>query len=423
MSIELLSAVAPQPRVTRNTPYEVCVYRTRTGQVVRWLPVYGTPRWESGINMTGSWSVQVPLDSRLVSKSDISQLAEPWYWSWAIVKGGSIFQAGPVLTESYNDGDVFTTFTGAGLWALYRQKRVLYNADWDPGAPAANINSIDADFAFGPGTVSPRGAPIPVERRNLSLHTIIKRLLENEQDKPGGTVPLATLPDDVSGTSERDYLAGELAYTGARMFEVTQVEEGPEFELWPEFSNSERSYIRHVPVIGNQRIGRLDYPHAWSYRKALVKLGSDSDGNSMVTRRWDRGAGFDRNVKTGYDNDLDGVTLGSFLQKPLLESVGQLHSDVDDVAVLFDYARADVNSGQKPVLNLTVEVTMEGDAGDGGMPPSPTFDSVRNGDTGTLHVYGHPRLRDGPYSIRVLRMASGSSHKLGRLTVEILGAP
>lgn len=422
MTVELSALLgnSPAPKITRNTPYEVCVYRTRTGEVVRWIPVYGTPRWESGINMTGTWAVQVPLDSRLINKSDITQLTDPWYWSWAIVKGRSIFQAGPVVTEVANDGEVYTTFTGVGLWGLYRQKRLLYNATW---TPSTDVNSPDADFAFGPGTESVRGAPIPADRRNLSLHTILKRLLQNEQAKPGGAVPLATLPADIGGTSEREYLASELAYSGNRMFELTQVVNGPEFELWPEFIDTDRSGVRHVPVIGNPRIGRLDYPHAWSYRKALAKLGSELDGSAMVTRRWDRGAGFDRNVRAGFSQDMEGVTSGSFQQRPLLESVGQLHSDSDDVDALSAYAQADVESGQRPILNLDLEVTMEGDAGNGGDPPSPTLDSVRNGDTGILHVYGHPRRKDGPYYIRVLKMGNGSSAKRGKLTVEILGAP
>jgi hypothetical protein len=420
MSIELFQASAAAPRVTRNTRYEVHVYRTRTGEIVQRLPLVGTPRWESGLNLTGMWSVQVSLDERLVSKQSLRQLTESWYWSWAIVQGGSVFQAGPVTSSSYQDGNDYVTVNGMGLWALYKQKRILINAG---RASVSNINAQDADFAFGPGTESEHGAPIPLARRNLSLHTIIKRLLENEQAKPGGSVPLATLPADIAGAAEREFLASQLASTGNRIFEITQVVNGPELELWPEFANTERSSIRHVATIGNTRIGRLDFPHAWSYRKALVSLGEELDGSGLVSRRWDRGAGFDRNVRTGFAEDLDGVTSGAFQQRPLLESVGQLHSDEGDADVLNGYAQADLAAGRKPILSLPIEVTMEGDAGDGKMPPSPTFDSVRNGDTGVLHVYDHPWRPDGPYYVRVLKMGSGSGPKRGRLTVEILEQP
>lgn len=422
MTFETLQAFAqpPQPRVTRNTRYEVYVYRTRTGEVVDRLPLVGTPRWESGVNLTGSWSVQVSLDSRYVSKDKLRQLIQAWYWSWAIVQGGRIFQAGPVVSTSYRDGENYVTVNGLGLWGLYKQKRVLINA---ARLTNGGIATSDADFAFGTGTESEHGAPIPIERRNLSLPTIMKRLLENEQDKPGGAVPLATLPDDIAGDSVREFLASQLAYTGNRMHELTQVVDGPELELWPEFIDTERDGIRHVPRIGNPRIGRLDFPHAWSYRQALVSFGEDSDGSGVTSRRWDRGAGFDRNIRAGFAENLDGVTSGTFQQSPLLESVGQLHSGSEDIAELNDYAQADLDSGRSPIVSLPVEVTMEGDAGDGKDPPSPTFDSVHNGDTGVMHVYNHPWRKDGPYFVRVLKMGSGSTSKRGTLTVEILRQP
>lgn len=419
MSLELMSfASNPQPRVTRNTPYRVCVYRTRTGEVVKWLPLAATPRWESGINMPGSWQVMVSLDQRYLTKSELSGLTEAWYWSWAIVQGSSIYQAGPVISESFGDGgDTHTTVSGIGLWGLYKEKRVLINA---ARANAGAVTPTDADFAFGTGTVSEKGAPIPLERRNLNLATVAKRILENEQAKAGGAVPLVIPLVDGAGSTVRDWLASDLAMTGNRLFDLTQVQGGPEIELRAEFADTERSHVQHVALIGNPRIGRLDYPHAWSYGKALTNLGIERDGSRMITHRWDRGAGFDRNVRTGFAANTDGVTTGSFQQRPLLESVGQLHSDNADQASLDGYAAAEVSTGQSAMLNLTVEVSIEGDDGTGGDPPSPTMDSLRNGDTGIFNVRNHPRLSDGTYYIRVLKMGSGSSAKRGRLTVDLL---
>jgi hypothetical protein len=290
-------------------------------------------------------------------------------------------------------------------------------------ASVSDVNAQDADFAFGPGATSPRGAPIPADRRNLSLHTIAKRLLENEQAKSGGALPIALPAADIAGNSEREYLASEVKYTGDRLFELTQVNNGPEIEFWPRFTTIERNSIQHLVDIGNPRIGRLDYPHSWTYRKALVTLGEEMDGSEMTSRRWDRGAGFDRNVKYGFAENMDGVTSGPFQQRPLLESVGQLHSDAEDATLLNGYASADLQSGQQPLLNLVAEVTLEGDAGDGDQPPSPTFDSVRNGDTGLFQVYQHPRLKDGLYHVRVIKMGNGATSKLGKLTVEVLAQP
>jgi hypothetical protein len=419
----LSGAIPPQPRVTRNTPYEVCVYRTRTGEVVKWLPIVGVPRWERGLNIVGSWSVRVSLDQSLLTKDELSRLIEPWHWSWAIVQGRSIHQAGPVLSEDFaDDGSQHTTISGVGLWALYKEKRVLYNKDV---YVIPVLQGIDADVAFGPGTTSDKGGPIPLANRDLSLHTIVKRLLENEQGKGGGAVPLV-LPDDVPGDSARTFLGAELATTGNRIYEITQVRNGPEVEFVPQFTDTERTGIEHQVYIGNPRLGQLGYEHSWTYGKALTKLGFISDGSRMVNRRWDRGSGFERNVQTGFFEDDDGVTAGipvSWQTMPLLETVGQEHTDNGNPVELIDYARADVERGLSSELNLAAEVTLEGDSGDGSDPPSPTFDSVSPGDTASFHVYGHPRLRDGRYQVRILRMSASSSYKRGVLTVEVLGRP
>lgn len=410
------SFYVPQPRQLSQEPYEVCVYRTRTGRVVQWLPVVGLPRWESGLNITGSWQVQVSLDPSLLSKMELSQLIEPWQWSWAIVQGSHIHQAGPVVTEDFSDdGGNYTTVSGVGLWGLYMKKRVLAKGN---RTFYARMDNTDADLAFGPGTVSEKGIPIPVSNRNLSLHTIMKRLFENEQLKPGGALPI-TLPGDIAGARERQYMANEFAYTGQRQYELTQVIEGPELELVPEFANVERSSVRHRVSIGNPRLGQLGYPHTWTYRRALARLGFIASGEEMHHAHWERGSGFERNVVYDYAGNLTGVTDGYQLI-PLLEDVGQ-HNDEASSAVLAGYADAAVAQSVTVQRELSVEVTLEGDAGDHDLPPSPRFSAVSNGDTGILNVRDHPRLPDGRYFVRILRKSQGSSYKQGTFHVDLLG--
>lgn len=412
-----MTATFPQNKTITSTPYEVFVYRLRTGEVVRKMPFTGTPGWESGINITGSWSVNVALFDESLTKDELNQVMDPWYWGWAIVRGYSIVQAGPVVSEDFNDGDDITTVTGAGLWALYKEKRILANAS--RGFTGA-VEGTDADVAFGPGTMSDKGSPIPPENRNLSLHTILKRLLENEQAKGGGSVPLV-LPADIAGDATRTYLGPELAMTGARMYEITQVNGGPEFELMPEFTDTTRHFIRHVARIGNPRLGQLGYPWAWRYRSALTALGFISDGSRMTNRHFERGGGFDRNVLVGFYQDMEGVTEGTFQTEPLLEAVGSSHTNNNSLDELNQYAVSEVENGLKPELNFNAEVSIEGDTGDGELPPSPVIDLVENGDTGVFQVLDHPRLPDGNYYIRVLRKKSASKRDRVSLITEVLG--
>lgn len=406
----------PEPRQLSQEPYEVCVYRTRTGQVVKWIPFEGLPRWDSGVNIIGSWQVRTTLDPRLLPKQELSQVIDPWYWSWAIVQGAHIHQAGPVVSEDFDDdGSNSTTINGVGLWGLYMKKRVLAKGT----RPIfAMMETADCDVAFGTGTVSEKGIPIPVANRNVSLHTIMKRLFENENSKPGGALPIV-LPADIAGASVRQYMANEFAYTGQRQYELTQVNNGPELELVPEFANAERSQIQHRVAIGNPRLGQLGYPHSWSYRKALTRLGFISTGESMRNVHYERGTGFERNVVYSYAENRSEVIDG-YQTTPLLEDVGQ-HNDESSHSTLLSYATASIARNLSVERELSVEVTMEGDAGGNELAPSPRFSSVSNGDTGVLNVRGHPRLPDGRYFIRILRKSGGSSFKRGTLSVELLG--
>lgn len=408
------------PKIVTTSPYEVFVYRTRDGSVVQRIPFKGTPRWEHGLNVPGSWQVEVALDSRYISRSVLAQLIEPWDWSWAIAVGSVIAQAGPVTSEDFSDdGSGTTTVSGVGLWGMYKEKRVLANA---ARLSTSGISTVDADLAFGPNATSDKGIPVPVANRNVSLYTIAKRIVENEQAKPGGSVPLA-LPDaswEVAGTSVREYLASELAFTGARLYELTQVQGGPEIMLTAEFTSTDRTSIRHRVEIGKPRLGQLGYPHAWTYQKACTKLSYVKASERVGNRWWEKGGGFDRNVITGFSEDLTNVT-GGFLNRVLLEDVGQEHTSSDNATELTGYASADITNGMSAELEFAMEVTLAGDVGDGSAPPSPSFDKVNPGDTGVVFVRNHPRLRDGAYSVRIVRKASASTTGRGQLSTQILG--
>lgn len=409
---------APLKKTLTPVPYEVCVYSTRTGVVFDWLPIVDIPRWERGINIAGSWSVNVALDTRYITRDRLNKLTSPkWYWSFGICQGTRLFQAGPVVSEDFNDdGSNQTTFTGGGLWRLLTDKRVLVNAS---RPSVSGIAVIEADVAFGTGTTSDKGGPIPVANRNISLHTICKRLVENELAKSGGTLPIS-LPADIAGSAVRTFQGPEMASTGQRLFEATQVLDGPEIEFIPRFTSDDRTSIEHVMNIGNPRLGLLNYPHTWATGQAATKLGFISDGQVMTDRRWDRGAGFDRNVITGFAENMDGVTTGSYQTRPLLESVGTSHSNSDNVTELNGYAAADLFDGRTADLQLSVEVSMAGDTGTGDAPPSPRFVDVSPGDTAKLRVRNHRRLPDSVYEIRILRMGPGSTVGFGQLVVEVL---
>jgi hypothetical protein len=413
----------PQPKITSTQPYEVCAYHTRTGEVAGWLPLAELPEWERGLNIAGSWSVAVSLDDRYVTKDVLNGWSTEWDWSWAIVQGTQIWQAGPVKGEDYHaDGDNQSDFSGVGLLTLLVEKRVLVNKN---RTSRGVITDIDADLAFGTGTVSEKGAPIPAANRNLALATVIKRLFENTLGEPGGDLPIDVPTEDYTGDTERSYPGYELATPGGRALDITQVIDGPEMELVPYFTTTARKFVRHRLLIGTpantNRLGNLTYPHVWDTGRGLCQVGFSRNGERRTTRTWEKGEGSDRNTNAEFAEDLDGVTTGHAAgTRPLLETVGTGHANAKEADTLQSYADSDIVNGSRSTLTLSVEVRTDATDGQGKRSRSPRLIEVSPGDTGILNVTDHRRLPDGPYEIRILRMHGNRTVDRATLDVQVL---
>jgi hypothetical protein len=413
----------PQPKTTLNLPYEVAVYRTRTGEVVGWIPFTTIPDWQRGLNIAGAWTVYPTLDTRLISKEQLTAWTVEWDWSWAICQGTHIWQAGPVKGESYSeDGANSTQVYGVGLMTLLTEKRVLVNA---ARTTRAGIKQIDADVAFGPGTTSPKDSPIPVANRNLALATIIKRIFENALAEPGGDLPIDLDTVDYTADNERTYPGYELGTPGGRAFDITQVNNGPEMELVPRFTSVTRKFVRHRLMVGtpanNGRLGQLGYPHTWDSGRGLRSVGFERTGEARTTRHWEKGGGSDRNVITAFAEDLTSVTTGPGAGlRPLLETVGNTHTNDEAAGLLQSYADSALVNGSRPKTTLSVEVRMDGSDGAGSPSGSPRLQAVSPGDTAVLNISGHRRLPNGRIEVRILRMSSTREPDRARLETQVL---
>lgn len=408
---------SPQVRRVPVAPYEVCAYRTRTGEVMAWIPCARLPDWERGINMSGSWSAYPTLDSKEMPKSELNGLIDPWDWSWAIVQGQKIWQAGPVLGESYNDGTNSTRVYGTGLWQLLTDKRGMFSPS---RASTSSITAFDADIPFGTGTLSGLGVTIPAANKNLNLRGIAKRLVEIAIgiSTDARYLPI-TLPTNgtFSGTASRDYPGYDMSSFGQRIYELTQIDGGPEIELIPRFTNTNRKFIEHQMVMGDPRLGQSGFYHVWASGRGIVKLDVGIDGQQKGNRFWDRGAGMDRNINLGFSEDQSAVNAtGSTV--PLLEEIGNLHTDVEDPAntILNGYAKALRDTNLRAITQVSPTISMNGTDGNGELSESPNLTEVSPGDLGLLKVLNHRRLPDGSFLVRIARMRGAG---LNRATLDV----
>lgn len=400
----------PRPRVVFE-PFVVRVFETRTGRVAYVVPYVGLPTWNRGVNQVGAWRVTIPIAE--IGKDNLEGLINPWRFSWAICQGSKIWQAGPVVSEDYSGGPN-TTVVGSGLWQLFTAKRLVLNP---ARATLAGISQADADVAFGPTDTSPVGSVIPVANQNLSLHTIAKRLVQTVTGAAGGNVPLV-YPADIAGTAERTYPGYEMAPLGQRLFELTQVIDGPELEFAPSFTDETgKQSVQWVMRIGNSRLGNLTFPHAWDFGKAMIDINRSNDGGEFSTRDFERGNGMNRDLVSGfYDAPIGGDSAAM-----LLENVGQEHTQSTNLAELNGFAQAAVLSSSLSTSNYTATVRIPGDDGEGYATGSPQLSSVDVGDNCTAQIRGHARLVDGEYGFRIAAISSGQRPQEAVLSLQYLG--
>jgi hypothetical protein len=413
-------AAEAEARSVGIDPPELCAYETRTGIVRRWLPLADWPDWERGLNLAGSWQASVPLDSRYISKEELTAFSTPYYFSWAVVQGNKIWQAGPVTGEDYAGGGATrTTISGVGMLGFLTAKRLMLNP---ARATRRGAAAIDADIVFSPNPTSPIQSPVPAANQNLALPSIAARIVEIVLAEPGGDLPIDIASTTIPGTAERTYPGYDLGYVGERLTELTQAENGPEIEFDPYFTTPDRTLVRHRMLVGNRRLGALATTSAvrWDSDKALVDLAFGKDGTVQLHRAYQRGSGMDRNTLIGFAENLAGVTSGPNQVMPLLEDVNSSHTQVELLSTLDGYARADVATDVAPALTLRPTVRIAGDDGKGRNTRSPNLAQVSSGDVAVLEVLDHPRLADGSYTVRVIRFKSARSAVEAAMDVQVL---
>lgn len=383
---------------TAPVPWRLFVASTVSGTVVADVPFVGNPQWGARLNEVGSLQVDVPLGGTGIDKADLDGYVASWRWTWGLAYGSCIVQAGPVVGERYDGTSQHTTIAATGLWGLFSGKRVLVNPAWSPGL---HWEQATYDVIL-----------------DGSLHTIAKRLIETDLSRTGHQLPIV-LPEDIAGTAQRTYYGYDLAYVGARLQELTQVDDGPEVEFRPEWTDSTHSAIQWRMRIGNPRLGQLGYPHAWDYGQALTTVGVDTDGSTQTFGHWCKGDGMERTTTGSYVEDrslVDGV--GGNYGWPMLEDVDSDHSSARDFLTLRGWSTAYVATHHYGTRLLSATVRVDGTDGQGHQTGSPSLDVITSGDNARLTVRGHRRLPDGTYSQRILGLGPGPDLSTVALTLQ-----
>ncbi len=395
--------------------YRLAVASTISGQVVGDLPFTAVPTWSRVLNGSGTLSgVSVPLNPARLDADMAQRLQEPWRWSVLWCYGQAILQAGVLsgITVDDTQKPSVAALNTTTLWEFLTHKRLVLTPGADIGTDAANV-------VFGP--TSPDAA-----NHNLSLHSIARRLVELATVQPTYQLPII-LPDTITGTNVRTYLGADLATTGTRLSELTQVDQGPEVEFAPEFADSTQGYIRWRMRIGNNRLGQLGFPHAWDYQRALLSLSAGIDGVDMTFNVTSKGQDT-RTVSSATPPVASGALISAAASDttytgqgwPALQTADTGHTSTIDTATVSGYATAAVTTHKVPIKTATAHISINGLDNQGRQTGAPSIDLVSVGDTAFFGVTGHPFLVDGQYGARILTLESGSDAYTAKMVVQVL---
>lgn len=370
------------------------VVETVTGRIIGDVPYVGVPRHSSGLNLTGDLNLTIPVGGNAISKELLGSYMDPWRFSFGLSWGTHIFQCGPLVTyQSQTSGNgAVVQAACAGIWALFTLKRLLVNPEWI----GTDVTAPEADTVL----------------TNLSLHTIAKRLVENDLDR-NGDLPIV-LPADIAGTQSRTWPGYDLATVGERLGQLTQGLDAPELEFRPRFTDQTQMAVEWAMRIGNPRLGDLGLPHAWDYNQALTNLDEAVDGSRQTFRSWVRGNGMERGLLTGVAEDTSLADVGW----PMLEAVDGSHTSTIDLTELSGWAQANVLAYRRPVRAWSAEVRIDGTNGQNQLSGSPQISVVASGDTARFGVKDHAWIPDGLYGRRIIGIQSGQSHETVSLVLQ-----
>jgi hypothetical protein len=358
--------------------WRVMVAETTTGTLLADVTPRDLPSFTRKLTDRGQWTVNVVPDDAANASLDFHALTDAGRFTWVILCGSVVAQAGPTFSYSYDEGSRALSVSGTGLAGLF-DRRVLRNS-----APYTAIANPSEDV-----TIS-----------NRSLRGIAREIVATNLAQTGYNLPI-DLPAPESGTNTRTYYGYDLATVWSRLQDLSGVIGGPELDFWPYLVPAENK-LRWQLLIGNPLLGDQQSAAVWDYTGALSAIDVDVNGSaSPATRVWVKGSGTERSLLTGYAEDPTLIGLGF----PPTDYVDGDHTSVTEQGTLQGYAAADLAAFRTPTETWKCSIRIDG-ATDAGIEVSPALGGWSLGDAPIFGVSGHPWIPDGQYRRRILAYSS-----------------
>ena len=303
---------------------QVRVFRAIDGAPIEGSNIvpFGECSWKLALNEAGSMDIRIPA-SRLFSQWSARSKLRPWYAVAALIDGGEVIHAGPVLRRKWTPrGGLGVTVGGA--WDLF-SKRLVLNHDLEAAW-------VDGEVLLDEDNPSPEWV---LQFAGLSLGGIGAALIR-EALKWG---PLCVdEPGLEPGVHVRTYNGWDFASVSDRLEDLTGVINGPRIEFVPYLRADGHLRFRYEASQAGGTYHRLSTAfegHGISVEDV------DEDGGSLATEVYALGGRAEDIVLTARHRSSKLTAQGY----PVMQEALKSHTSVSRVTTLQDHVSQRVLDG------------------------------------------------------------------------------
>lgn len=319
------------------------------------------------LNAAGEITCTVPLRDRDIRPraQELIAMMEPWRTFLAFQAGEQIVEAGPVVSQNYDNESGELAVKAVGLRGLLAHRLVI---DGTSATPQKETLSYSG----------------------LSLGTIGKRLVQRTLANPGGILPIL-LPDDEAGSEVWEYAGHQFFTVESRLSDLSGVDGGPQFAFEPRFTEDLLGieWLMRAGTTSEPLLSQTGDDWIWdtSIAGAVAGMSVERDGSSRINSVRVTGQGQD--VATLLASDDDPAEWDR--DYPLLERAYS-QTDIGRQATLNKWPPAYLQQGSRPWTSWKLDVLRD---------TYPTLAEYRPGDWVSVRVADHPYLPDGTYRSRI----------------------
>jgi len=396
--------------VVERVGYQAFLCNTVTGKITTFFPP-SKVAWGMRLNGPGQIQASVKVDAEELRNIDLRMASMALRQSLGIAYDGQILECGPIWTQDYDAEREELALTASGIWSVLDMRKALKGLA--PG-PAHDAPEWHTGYAAN-GWLQPTASSITLS--GLTLGSIARELVrisieDNPFTRPDGSNAGAlniVLPDEIAGPHTKTYNGFDLGSIGARLRELTELQNGPDIRLRPRFKGDDPTVVEWALETGTEEQPLLvQNGPDWLWdtavqRSGVVKLGVKRDATGMAARAWVPGNGQERNMLVAWQTDTSLIDAGF----PWTEA-DIAAKEIEDQTLLNSLADRVLTDSLAPWDQWSLQVRAD---------QAPRLGQYLPGEWAQINVGpGHPMIEPGLYRVRVMAV-DGDHTETVKLTV------